>query len=79
MHLVATQGSSKTIDEINLSKNKKISASTTFEDLMARIKFLTGACTIIFGEDTAIMKFQKIFRENIKKLELIAPSEPVKS
>ena len=67
LHLVATQGSGKTMYKINLSTKQKKSAPTTFEGLKATIKFLTRACITLFGEDTAIVKFQKIFRENLKK------------
>ena len=67
LHLVATQGSGKIMYEINLSTKQKTSAPSTFEYPKARIKFLTGACITLFGEDTAIVKFQKIFRENLKK------------
>ena len=67
LHLVVTQGSGKTMDEINFSAKQKTSAPTTFEDLSARVKFLTGACIILFGANTALVKHLNIFLEKLKK------------
>ena len=66
LHLVATQGRGRTIEEINSSTKQKTEAPTTFEDLTSRVKFLAGACSILFGKGSTLVIQLTKFRQDLK-------------
>jgi len=66
LHLAATQGRGRTIEEINSSTKQKTEAPTTFEDLSSRIKFIAGASIILFGAGSPLVLQLNKFRGDIK-------------
>ena len=65
LHLVATQGRGKTIEEIKASTKQKVVAPTAFEDLVGRIRYMIGICTILFGKGTPLISNLNYFKNDI--------------
>jgi len=67
LHLVATQGRGKSIEEINASSKQKVIAPTSFEDLVNRIKYYIGISTILFRERSPLIFKLKRFKQDIEE------------
>ena len=66
IHLVATQGQGRTLDEINKSAKQRVKAPMSFDELTMQLKLLMGACTIFFSAKSAVVPGLNTFRQSMK-------------